>query len=616
MSNDYFDSTGAPATGSFAASAPMRNQFSLVEAGFNKLPSFSGNTNKVVIVGAAGLTVTVGTLALAGNVAVTGAFNTTIIAGASVSITLPVVSGTLATLAGTETLTNKTLVTPNLGTPSVLVGTNISGTAAALTAGNVTTNANLTGVITSVGNATSITSQTGTGTKFVVDTSPTLVTPNLGTPTALVGTNISGTAAGLTAGNVTTNANLTGVITSVGNATSIASQTGTGTKFVVDTGPTVTGASITAIVSLGIRSSAAAFDLTIASSEAISAGRTLSIVMGNADRTLTFTGNASISGTSSGTNTGDQTTVSGNAGTATALQTARAIYGNNFNGTADLTQVIASTYGGTANAFFTVSGPASSIKTFTFPNASANVLTDNALVTAAQGGTANGFFAVSGPSASTKTFTFPNASATVLTSNTPVTVAQGGTGLATLTANNVMLGNGTSNVAFVAPGTSGNVLTSNGTTWVSGVASGVITYVWANTVTTSGTSVSFTVTGKEFALFHFNGVSVAAGSQEIRIEYSTDSGSTWTTAIQIGANGSLDTTARYGWLDLIGLKTGRIRGMISVMGASANTTNPVASTTPSSAGWHGLNLGVAITTIRISVSGSAFNAGSIDYGVM
>ena len=48
---------------------------------------------------------------------------------------------------------------------------------------------------------------------------------------------------------------------------------------------------------------------------------------------------------------------------------------------------------------------------------------------------------------------------------TPVTA--GGTGLATLTANNVMLGNGTSTPNFVAPSTSGNVLTSNGTTWAS-----------------------------------------------------------------------------------------------------------------------------------------------------
>ena len=49
---------------------------------------------------------------------------------------------------------------------------------------------NLTGVITSVGNLTSIASQTGTGTKFVVDTSPTLVTPVLGVATA---TSINGT---------------------------------------------------------------------------------------------------------------------------------------------------------------------------------------------------------------------------------------------------------------------------------------------------------------------------------------------------------------------------------------------------------------------------------------
>lgn len=46
-------------------------------------------------------------------------------------------------------------------------------------------------------------------------------------------------------------------------------------------------------------------------------------------------------------------------------------------------------------------------------------------------------------------------------------VANGGTGATTLTANNVLLGNGTSAVQVVAPGTTGNVLTSNGTTWAS-----------------------------------------------------------------------------------------------------------------------------------------------------
>jgi hypothetical protein len=46
-------------------------------------------------------------------------------------------------------------------------------------------------------------------------------------------------------------------------------------------------------------------------------------------------------------------------------------------------------------------------------------------------------------------------------------VANGGTGAATLTLNNVLLGNGTSAPLAVAPSTAGNVLTSNGTTWQS-----------------------------------------------------------------------------------------------------------------------------------------------------
>jgi len=54
-----------------------------------------------------------------------------------------------------------------------------------------------------------------------------------------------------------------------------------------------------------------------------------------------------------------------------------------------------------------------------------------------------------------------------LTLSGTLAVANGGTGASSLTANNVILGNGTSAVQEVAPGTSGNVLTSDGTTWVS-----------------------------------------------------------------------------------------------------------------------------------------------------
>jgi hypothetical protein len=113
---------------------------------------------------------------------------------------LPIVqSGTTKQLTNALLFTSPTLVTPALGTPTALVGTNITGTAAGLTAGNVTTNANLTGAVTSVGNATSLgsftsaqllaalTNETGTG-SAVFATTPTLVTPVLG---AATGTSIS-----------------------------------------------------------------------------------------------------------------------------------------------------------------------------------------------------------------------------------------------------------------------------------------------------------------------------------------------------------------------------------------------------------------------------------------
>ena len=69
---------------------------------------------------------------------------------------------------------------------------------------------------------------------------------------------------------------------------------------------------------------------------------------------------------------------------------------------------------------------------------------------------------------------FTNGSKNLVSTGT-LGVDQGGTGLTTLTANNVILGNGASTPTFVAPSTAGNVLVSNGTTWTSAApaASGV-----------------------------------------------------------------------------------------------------------------------------------------------
>jgi len=115
-------------------------------------------------------------------------------------------------------------------------------------------------------------------------------------------------------------------------------------------------------------------------------------------------------------------------------------------------------------------------------------------------------------------------------------VANGGTGATSLTANNVILGNGTSAVQVVAPGTTGNVLTSNGTTWTSAVLpAGGLTYIFTTTpvtatdkqgVLTSTASGSFTVTLP---------ASPATGAQVVV----ADAGSAWgTNNLTVARNGS------------------------------------------------------------------------------
>lgn len=139
-------------------------------------------------------------------------------------------------LSNGPTITSPTLVTPALGTPASGVATNLTGTAASLTAGHVTTNANLTGPITSSGNATAIGAQTGTGSTFVMQASPAITTPALSGPTV-------STAATVTAG---TNAQGQGALTSDNNVITTAAASPSGATL-----PTATTGRIVTIANEG-----------------------------------------------------------------------------------------------------------------------------------------------------------------------------------------------------------------------------------------------------------------------------------------------------------------------------------------------------------------------------
>ncbi len=105
---------------------------------------------------------------------------------------------------------------------------------------------------------------------------------------------------------------------------------------------------------------------------------------------------------------------------------------------------------------------------------------------------------------------------------TALSVAQGGTGVTTLTANNVLLGNGTSAIQAVAPGSAGNVLTSNGTTWASSALPSPIgvSQTWQNMTSSRalGSSNTYTNnTGKPIQVNVTTVVSASAGDRGIKL---------------------------------------------------------------------------------------------------
>jgi hypothetical protein len=117
---------------------------------------------------------------------------------------------------------------------------------------------NLTGPITSVGPATSVASQTGTGSTFVMNTSPTLVTPVLGVATAtsingttipssktLVATDSTAYVVPSQTGNSGKYLTTNGTVSSWGTVDALPSQTSNSGKYLTTDGSTASWATVT-----------------------------------------------------------------------------------------------------------------------------------------------------------------------------------------------------------------------------------------------------------------------------------------------------------------------------------------------------------------------------------
>ena len=371
-----------------------------------------------------------------------------------VTITAPATGSTLTVVDGKTLTASNTLTLTGTDASSVAFGTGgtVAYTANKLSAFAATSSAELAGVISD---------ETGSG-ALVFATSPTLVTPALGTPTSGVMTNVTGLPISTGVSGLGTNvAAFLATPSSANLAAALTDETGSGAA-VFGTSPSFTTGVVSASSTLAVFNTTATTVNAFGASTATAIGAATGTTTINKDLTVSGDvklGNNTIKasdGTTAITTSGADVTVAGNLtvnGTSTIVNSTTVTTNDSLFKFADENSansvdtgfyaeyVVSATtkYAG----LFNDASDSNKFKLFidsqteptTTVNTGATGYTMGTLVANITGGTVSGI--------------------------TDITVADGGTGVSTFTTNGILYGNGSSAISVTAAGTDGYFLKSN-----------------------------------------------------------------------------------------------------------------------------------------------------------
>ena len=371
-----------------------------------------------------------------------------------VTITAPATGSTLTVADGKTLTASNTLTFTGTDASSVAFGT--GGTAAytadKLSAFAATSSAELLGVISD---------ETGSG-ALVFATSPTLVTPALGTPASGVMTNVTGLPISTGVSGLGTNvAAFLATPSSANLAAALTDETGSGAA-VFGTSPSFTTGVVSASSTLAVFNTTATTVNAFGASTATAIGAATGTTTINKDLTVSGDvklGNNTIKasdGTTAITTSGADVTVAGNLtvnGTSTIVNSTTVTTNDSLFKFADENSANSVDTGFYAeyivsattkySGLFNDASDSNKFKLFidsqteptTTVNTGATGYTMGTLVANITGGTVSGI--------------------------TDITVADGGTGVSTFTSNGILYGNGASAISVTAAGTDGYFLKSN-----------------------------------------------------------------------------------------------------------------------------------------------------------